>query len=190
MSDLGAVDIRLSNKVRNRDLQTYIVQLRFPITLSHASTMSCTKGWMRIEYGLLTGCCEEDDGQNFGGFSLVYWMNYTFKALLITGRCSELGESAFSHKPAGSQHIHCTCTVPGVGEEEEKGIAFPWNRLSPWKNSACILWRCEDLGIRMCSFLHVFFAHWSIWIETAHCLCSHQCAHLQILMSVVVIDSY
>ena len=39
----------------------------------------------------------------------------------------------------------------------------------------------------MCSLLHVFFARWIIWIESAHCLCSHQRAHLQILMGIVAI---
>lgn len=50
-------------------------------------------------------------------------MNHTFKVLLITGGCKELGESAFSCKPAGMQHIHCNCTDPGAGEQVEKGIA-------------------------------------------------------------------
>jgi len=33
-------------------------------------------------------------------------INYPFKGLLITGSCRELGDSAFSHMPAGMQHIH------------------------------------------------------------------------------------
>lgn len=66
MPDLDAVDIRLWNELRYKDPH-------HTITFAHHYVIytNSVRGQMRTEYGLLTGCHEKGDGENYFGFSLV-----------------------------------------------------------------------------------------------------------------------